>query len=480
MMRSLVLSVAICMFAVHAAECVGQGTRSGLISEQTALRHGLVRSWWTQVEMDRTRDRIKHVQLIGDTLYAQTELSVVQAIDAETGDVKWARQVGKRGHFSHPLAATDDYVAVVNGGNLFMVDAQTGKARWNLRLPGAAMAGPGLSRDRVYVPLVKGLIYSWQLRDHLDARPWTHDANGRLFGQLLSTEKGVSWGTERGYVYLNEPRTPDEWFKDKLSGGVSANITYREPYYLVGTTSGYAYAVEENSEEHVEIFTHSSPVSRPVVAMDKHAYVFPLNSGMFKTSIETGEEKWWVPQARDFIACSGKRVYVADRLGRTLVIDKENGSLIETLPTERMPLKMANHTTDRIYVGTREGLIQCLYEIGQKEPIRYDRTKEAKKEDKPKPGEKEPEDPFAKPENKDPFAVDKDPFAADPKDGGKKDEDPFGAGDGGKDDDPFGAGGDDPFGAGGDDDPFGAGGGDDPFAAGGDDPFAAGGDDPFK
>lgn len=238
MLRIISLALCCCTLLSTDRPAMAQATRTGLIPEQLALRHGLVRKWWLQVEMDRTRDKISNVQLIGDTLYVQTELSVVQAIDAETGDVRWVRQIGKRGHFSYPLAATDDYVAVVNGSNLFMVDAQSGKARWNIKLEGAALSGPGLSRDRVFVPLVKGLIYSYQLRDHLGSRPSTHDANGRIFGKLLTSEKGVSWGTERGYVYLNEPRSPDDWFMDKLSGGVTANITYRKPYYLVGTSNG--------------------------------------------------------------------------------------------------------------------------------------------------------------------------------------------------------------------------------------------------
>jgi len=337
-------------------------------------------------------------------------------------------------------------VAVVNGSNLFMVDAQSGKSRWNIKLEGAALSGPGLSRERGFVPLVKGLIYSYQLRNHLGARPWTHDANGRVFGKLLTSEKGVSWGTERGYVYLNEPRSPDDWFMDKLSGGVTANITYREPYYLVGTSNGYAYAVEENSEEHIEVFTHSSPIARPIMAIKGFAYVFPLNSGMFKTSIETGDEQWWAPQARDFIAASEKKVYVADRLGRIHVLDNKTGGTLEVLPTQRLSIKMANYSTDRLYVGTKEGVIQCLHEIGQKEPLRHD-AKTDKKDDPKKPGMKdEEEDPFAKPDkDKDPFAVEKDPFKVDDKKddkNGGREEDPFGAS---GDDDPFKAGGDDPF-----------------------------------
>ena len=48
----------------------------------------IAKKGWLEVEMDRSRDRISHVQLIGDTLYVQTERSVVEAIDAETGD-RW-------------------------------------------------------------------------------------------------------------------------------------------------------------------------------------------------------------------------------------------------------------------------------------------------------------------------------------------------------------------------------------------------------
>lgn len=483
MSRILAVALSSCLLFSVAQEATAQ-VRGGLVSQSAALRNGLTRAWFGHVEMDRTRDRVAHVQLFGNTLYVQTEGSVVQAMDAETGEVRWARQIGKRGHFSRPLAATDDYVAVVNGGNLFMVDAVTGRPRWNERLKGAALTGAGISRDRVYVGLVNGLIYSYFLRDHAGSRPWTHDANGRVSGGLLTSSAGVSWGTNRGYTYLNEVRDRDARFTYKVDGGVSAAMTYRKPYYMVGTDKGYAYAIDENSEEALEIFTHSLPVSRPVVAVKNSAYVFALNSGMFKTLIETGEEQWWFPQGRDFIAASEKKIYVADRLGRTHVLDAKSGGVIATLSTEQLDIKMANYATDRIYVGTRDGLIQCLHEIDQKEPLLHSPELADDTDDKKKqPGDKKPEDedPFDKPpKDEDPFKVDEDPFKVKDKDKGDKDDDPFGGGgdpfggDGGKDDggDPFGGGGDDPF----------KGGGDDPFKAGGDDPFKAGGGggDPFQ
>ena len=48
------------------------------------------------------------------------------------------------------------------------------------------------------------------------------------------------------------------------------------------------------------------------------------------------------------------------------------GARIDTLETSEISLKFTNFQTDRLYLATPEGLIQCLHEIGVKEPLRYD------------------------------------------------------------------------------------------------------------
>ena len=96
-------------------------------------------------------------------LFVQTDLGMLHAIDAETGRTRWAVQVGNRRYPSLPPAANDQYVAVINGSTLYVLNRETGRGVKSHRLGGGPGAGPALSKDRVYAPLINGRIEGFQL-----------------------------------------------------------------------------------------------------------------------------------------------------------------------------------------------------------------------------------------------------------------------------------------------------------------------------
>lgn len=56
------------------------------------------------------------------------------------------------------------------------------------------------------------------------------------------------------------------------------------------------------------------------------------------------------------------------------------------MPLDGLPLRLINSQNDRIYVGTRSGLLQCLHETELKQPVVYaPPVAAAKGEEKPKP-----------------------------------------------------------------------------------------------
>ena len=135
-----------------------------------------------------------------------------------------------------------------------------------------------------------------------------------------------------------------------------------------------------------------------------------------------------------FISASKTKLYSVDRIGRLHILDITTGGTLGTIPTERLNVRLTNTLTDRIYLGTEDGLIQCLHEIALKEPIRHDepkKTKEKKKKKAGEEGEEEDEDPFGEDGEEKPEQGEDggDPFAEEGKgDKGGKDEE-GGAGD---------------------------------------------------
>jgi outer membrane protein assembly factor BamB len=512
-----------------------QSYRSGLISQSDANRHGLTRTWFTQVELDRARGRVAYVtqhvsstdaytvfevtydggettfserdlDRFGDplgkegaeklakhrvddlqragrnpsltkrvipeiTLYMMTDQGVVHAIDAETGRTQWTTPVGSPRHPSVAPGANDEYVAVVNGSTLYVLHKQDGRVAWQLQAKGAPGAGPAVTDRYVFVPMVSGAIESYELKNHRQP-PWIFRSHGRAVIQPIYTGFNIAWPTDRGDLYVAEGNQNNIRYRLETNDAIVAKASQLPatedfpPRLLTASIDGYLYCLHENSGAIQWRFSTGEPVSSSPIVVGDAIYVITDDRSMFKLSADVGTEQWWIPGMAQFVAASPSRLYCINAARRLAILDAATGSLIGSLPTETMDLAFVNQQTDRIFIGTTRGTIQCLREVQHKWPHLH--IDLAEKEAKPKPRKKvakPQEEPEEKPEALDPFGS---PVGGE---GGA----PAGGGD------PFGTGGDDPFGGGsGGGGGSGSGGGGDPFG----DPFGSGsdsssGDDPF-
>jgi hypothetical protein len=120
-------------------------------------------------------------------------------------------------------------------------------------------------------------------------------------------------------------------------------------------------------------------------------------------------------------------------------LDLKTGSRLDTLPLPEIKTKLINQQTDRIYLATDNGVIQCLHEIGLEKPVLHippplekKGAKETKQKGMDDAAEAEEGDEDAPKDKKKPVAK-KPADDADDDDGMKddamKDDNPFGAGD---------------------------------------------------
>jgi hypothetical protein len=94
----------------------------------------------------------------------------------------------------------------------------------------------------------------------------------------------------------------------------------------------------------------------------------------------TSKEHWVAGGVSQFIAASGQRVYVADQAGRIRVLDASSGATVDGLSAAASPIKFRNLWTDRIYLASPTGLIQCLHETAQSKPLRHRKMEQAEVE----------------------------------------------------------------------------------------------------
>jgi len=514
--------------------CLAQSSRSGLVSPSTARRFGLKRAWHTQIELDRARERIAFVTMhvsnsdfllvkevvydggklsyserdldqLGDpigregatnlaetqvqrfrdddvkakvntleipavTLYFQTDAGSLHAVDGETGRTLWSVTLGRPDHPTLKPGASDEYVAVVNGSNLLLLNAADGSLKWRKSLGGAPGAGPAVNKSRVFCPLVNGRVETYRT-ENAAKPPWIYQSSGRAMIQPTVSPKTISWATDRGTFYVAYATRDIIRYRLQALDTILAPSTFMPNRLFVASVDGNVYAMHEYSGDMEWRFTVGDPISHPPIVVDDAVYVVAERGGMYRVSAETGQEQWWTPQIRQFVAASKNRIFCISDAGRLLIIDRNTGGRIGAIATEGLDLNLINWRTDRIFVGTRYGVIQCLHDVEQPWPLLHV-AGEAPEEEADKPeikqkgldegdGREEPDDkdPFKPKEDEDPFGGggdEKDPFGGDADD----EKDPFGGDDAGDEKDP--SGGDD---AGDEEDPFGGDAGDekDPF-----------------
>ncbi len=457
-MRSFALLLTVAAVLVPGSR-LWASAADAIISEPLAERHGLTRPWLTQLQIDHGRGRVVDMVLHDGTLYLQTDRATLSAIDAETGHQLWSRIVGRPEHPSMTPCANDDFVATVNGSRLYVCNRYNGDLLYETQLDSGPSGGPALSAKFAYVPMAIGTVMAYRMepltdpekelgkikkdmtpeekaaaeqdrRDNLRLRqeyipPLACKSAGRPVSQPMvltqnREEEFVVWPTDRGFLSLaridrRDPSALIVKYELKADAAIAARVAYLPPdpkvrgdqgVVYAASRDGYVYAMLEKSGELLWKFPTGEPVLESPAVVDNRVYVPTQLGGMFCIDAKSGKQCWWAPEIVRFLAASKHRVYGADRGGRTQVLDAKGGARLDILPTELSAVKLANTETDRIYLATDTGLVQCLHEIELSQPIPYAESRKPAKEEepkKPKLGAKKPaaeEDQGEKPKPK--------------------------------------------------------------------------------
>ena len=447
-MRLVVIGLVIGFPAYASAQLRGQ-----LIPESLAAQHGLTRAWFTQAQFDTATSRACWAVLHEGTLFVQNDRAAVQAIDAITGKALWVQQVGKPAHPTLPVGVNREFVAVLNGSRLYVLNRYNGEVLLDVPAMGVPSAGPAVSDRRVYVPMLDGLIVAHRLEPVPDAgrefvkpkaeaemteaekaqaaqqrletlrlrqdgaRPLrTHSAGRPYLPPVVlrqtAYDEYVSWVTDVGHLYIAQVDRRSEdalsvLHRVKLSGQLPSQPVYAPAklpsvtaygiVYLV-TSDGFVHAIDERSANTLWRFPTGAACQQAPVLVDGRLYVATSKEGMCCLDAKSGQPLWWAADAVQFLSASQKRVYAVDNLDRLLILDGQSGGRIARMPLGKQAVKLVNRETDRIYLVSDSGLVQALREIALSEPLLHNQARRTGEDDQPAEG-KEPaaEKPAAKP-----------------------------------------------------------------------------------
>jgi hypothetical protein len=326
--------------------------------------------WFAQVSLDPARSRVSQWTLHHDQLFSLSTSGTLQTLDAETGKSLWTVRLGVPGGVFAGPAVNSEYVALMSGTKLYVLDRADGHVLWSKLVDGAAAAAPALSEKYAFVGLLSGLVEGYPLDDP-GGTIWRHQSVGRIFYSPTITGEVVSWPTDRGYLYVAQASQPRVLFRVETKDEIVAPPAERDPYLFVISRDGYLYCMNELSgAEQWRISTGYPIITKPAAVAD-FVYVASEQPALYAVHAETGRRLWATAGATQFATLGAKQVYAMDSFGGLLILEKMSGGVIGRLAVGEAVTALVNDQSDRIFLVSDTGLVQCLRERDSQEPTYY-------------------------------------------------------------------------------------------------------------
>ncbi|NIL97259.1 MAG: PQQ-binding-like beta-propeller repeat protein [Planctomycetales bacterium] len=398
-----------------------------------------------------------------------------------------------------------------NGSLVWKPKPLTGSAGAGLAIVDHVDSSSSPQKSTYHACLVttSGILEVHDLTDKTEYKDpsWQYHSGGHGLIQPVSAADRVAWGTDQGRFFVahrsdplaTQPFQVRFWATETGGDFVTqpARVLHPKPekkkkdkteslsiYYYIGSLDGYLYKfdplVDEPDPEktYTPWFLAGDPIVHRPIAVDGLVFFTTVAGRLYcvRGDLDTmqlaetvrrgaeergeappevenleeeleGTEVWSTTGIDKLIAISPTRLYGLDRDGRLRILRRDTGALISVMSTENQTLSLINHVNDRIYLGTKKGLIQCLHEpaldqpvsleiIGEKPDLPPKMEQVEAEEQEPEDTPRGVEDLFGDDEGESPFGED-DPFGETSEDNGEEDN-PFGGGDEGESADPFG------------------------------------------
>jgi outer membrane protein assembly factor BamB len=354
------------------------------------------------LELQGIESRVEQRVVPDITLFISTNSGIIHAIDAETGATRWVATAGKRDYPASTPAVSDQYVAVANGSTLYLLNAEDGTQIWQRKVRGIPSGSAAIVNGQVLVTTLSGIVESYQL-DAPEELPLLYYSRGAIEFSPTITRNSVAWATDRGDVNLVTPGQRHIRYRFMTNDPVAGPVAFLPPEQLFVTTrSGFLYSFDETYGDILWQYSTGEQVEQPPLVINGVAYVATKYTGMHAIDAIDGSLKWWTPGVQQMVGITKSHMYATTSDKYFVIADLSNGTHLARIPAYENDFVFTNTVTDRIYIGTLNGLIQCLHERGadwptihSPEPSPESPPSKEGEGDKPADPKEAPVDPFS-------------------------------------------------------------------------------------
>lgn len=338
-------------------------------------RLGMERMWMAQATLDPARDTVRYLSNDEEFVYVQATSGLVTCFDAETGQRKWAVQLGARDHAAQPVASNEEFVLVPVGMTLYALEKLSGDLLWEMRLPAIPSTPIVLDDSRFYFGTFEGSVYAYTLKKVDDlfrrgllpqytgtALAWRYKTSQRISAPPIATGRVVEFTSLNGSLYSVSAADRQLLFQFETDAPISAAPVWYKGHLFLASEDFDFYCLNADNGHLKWRFVTGLPIRTSPRCIDDHAYLTPIRGGMYSIDTAGGHVRWWRPEAVHFVSASKSDILATDRLGDVLALSRTDGAVRGVLPLRSFTVKPANDRIDRLYAATSGGRVLAIRE----------------------------------------------------------------------------------------------------------------------
>ncbi len=372
-MQAIRVLLTTCVFGIATTAALA----NDLIPSAELARYGLKMAWWGRAAIDPGREKVDLVTNDEEMVFVRSTVGIITAFDAETGRKAWSTLVGRPDQQSFVQVSNSKLLLVAVGLNLFSINKRNGDVLWELKLPKHPSAPPALDDEQVYVGMVDGSVYGFDLKivqdlhnrrmlpdfSHL-AQLWRYQTPSEIVSPPIATARSVCFASSSGSFYSVTARGHKLIFQFETDAKIVTPLGRNENSILLASENSRMYCLNQDNGQYRWAFTSAHAIRQQPRFFGARVYVTPETVGTYALSADTGTQIWDKPQeqARQILMVGQSRIYAFNGQKEIVIIEASDGHVDGKLPYRHFIKTPTNDRTDRMFLTTQEGLIVCLKE----------------------------------------------------------------------------------------------------------------------
>jgi outer membrane protein assembly factor BamB len=294
------------------------------------------------------------------TVFFGSDDQRVYAVDAESGTVRWTRDVA--GSPSTPSVIDGTVYVGSFDGNLYALSAADGTVEWTAETNGYDPFGTAttVADGTVYAGRLDSGLYAVSTAD--GTVEWTYDAGGTVDAAPAVADGRVYLGSDSGRVAALDAAAGTERWTVETDDIVRVGPAVTDGVVYVGGDDGLLRALDaaDGTERWTHEFAEGVRAS-PAVSGDT-VYAASQTGVVTALAAADGEQRWTQQVFGTFAppVVVGDHLYVGSATGTVSALDTATGRVAWTLETDDSVMTAPAPSGGRLFVGSHDGNLYAL------------------------------------------------------------------------------------------------------------------------